>query len=62
MLDRAMYTNRHIAPGAENVVRVFATCPACEDAKALLRDASPRIPPGSDLTVLENAVVKNASG
>jgi WD40 repeat protein len=51
-----------LTPGAEDVVRVFATCPACEDAKALLRQAHPHIPPGSELTVLENAVVKAAGG
>jgi WD40 repeat protein len=48
--------------GADDDVRVFATCPACEDAKALLREARPHIPPGSDLTVLEKAVVRGANG
>jgi WD40 repeat protein len=51
-----------LTPGASDVVRVFATCPACEDAKALLRQARPHIPPGSGLTVLEKAVVKGAGG
>jgi WD40 repeat protein len=51
-----------LTPGADDVVRIFATCPACKDAKALLRQARPHIPPPGELTVLEKAVVKGASG
>ena len=46
------------APGREDVVRVFATCPACQNAKALLRQAAPRIPPEKRWTTLESTVVK----
>ena len=45
------------APGREDVVRVFATCPACQNAKALLRLAAPRIPPPQRWTTLETTVV-----
>jgi len=47
------------APGREDVVRVFATCPACQNAKALLREAAPRIPPKKRWTTLERTVVAN---
>jgi len=49
------------APGREDVVRVFATCPACQNAKALLRQAAPRIPPHGRWTTLEKTVVANAN-
>ncbi len=49
------------APGRENVVRVFPTCPACQNAKALLRLAAPRIPPHNEWTTLEQTVVRGAS-
>jgi WD40 repeat protein len=49
-----------LTPGASDVIRVFSTCPACQDATALLRLARPRIPSRSDLTALENTVVNSA--
>jgi WD40 repeat protein len=41
----------------DNMVRVLDVCPACQDAKALLRAAAPHIPPPSELTTLERTVV-----
>ena len=49
-----------LTPDTDNAVRIFATCPACEDAKALLRQAAPRIPPTRALSVLEKTVVEQA--
>jgi WD40 repeat protein len=43
------------APGAPVIVRVFDTCPACSDARALLALAAPRVT--KQLTVLERSVV-----
>jgi WD40 repeat protein len=50
-----------LTPGTDNVVRLFDTCPACENAKALLRLAALRTPSASELTGLERAVVESAS-
>lgn len=47
-------------PGLENVVRVFDTCPACQNAEALLRLARPHAAPANRLTVLERTVVGGA--
>jgi WD40 repeat protein len=47
-------------PGDEDVVRVFTTCPDCQNAAALLRLATRRIPPVSRLTTLERTVVASA--
>ena len=44
-----------VQPGAENVVRVFDTCPACENGQALLRQAQPHVTPY--LTTLERTVL-----
>jgi WD40 repeat protein len=43
------------ANGAPDIVRVFATCPACTNARELLALAAPHVT--SQLTVLESAVV-----
>ena len=43
------------ANGAPDIVRVFATCPACTNARALLALAAPHVT--SQLTVLESTVV-----
>jgi hypothetical protein len=45
------------ATGAPEIVRVFATCPACTNARALLALAAPHLT--SRLTVLEKTVVGN---
>jgi WD40 repeat protein len=50
-----------LTPGTDNVVRLLGTCPACENAKALLRLAAQRTPPLSELTALERAVVEGDS-
>jgi WD40 repeat protein len=47
-------------PGLENVVRVFDTCPACQNPRALLGLARPHVPPSNRLTVLERTVVNGA--
>jgi WD40 repeat protein len=47
-------------PGAENVVRVFDTCPACQNPRALLGLARPHAAPANRLTVLERTVVNGA--
>jgi WD40 repeat protein len=44
-----------VQPGAENVVRVFDTCPACENGPVLLRQAQPHVTPY--LTTLERTVL-----
>ncbi len=48
------------APGLSDVVRVFGTCPACQDAKALLALARPHAVPAGRLTELERTVVNGA--
>jgi hypothetical protein len=45
------------APGLSDVVRVFGTCPACQNAKALLALARPHVVPAGRLTELERTVV-----
>jgi WD40 repeat protein len=45
------------ASGAPDTVRVFTTCPACTNARALLALAAPHVT--SQLTVLEKTVVGN---
>ena len=47
-------------PGLENVVRVFDTCPACQNPTALLGLARPHAAPANRLTVLERTVVNGA--
>ncbi len=47
-------------PGADDVVNVFDACPACHNAKALLRLAAPQVPPANRLTTLERTVIKGA--
>jgi WD40 repeat protein len=47
-------------PGLASVARVYATCPACRDANALLRIAAPQAASPSRLTVLERTVVNGA--
>ena len=47
-------------PGLENVVRVFDTCPACQNPRALLALARPHAAPANRLTVLERTVVNGA--
>ena len=49
-----------VIPGVDDVVRVFDTCPACENAKALLRLAAPHVAPAGRLTTLERTVVNGA--
>ena len=49
-----------VVPGVEDVVRVFDTCPACTNAKALLRLAAPHVPAANRLTTLEHTVVDAA--
>ena len=44
--------------GADDIVRVFDTCPACTDARALLSLAAPQVT--SPLTVLERTVTRKA--
>jgi WD40 repeat protein len=46
--------------GAENVVRVFGTCPACQNPKALLELAAPHAAPASRLTALERTVINGS--
>jgi WD40 repeat protein len=46
------------APGAPDIVRVFDTCPACANARALLSLAAPHVT--KQLTVLEKTVVENS--
>ena len=46
------------APGAPDAVRVFDTCPACTNARALLRLAAPRLT--TQLTALEKTVVEGS--
>jgi WD40 repeat protein len=50
-----------LTPGTDNVVRLFDTCPACENAKALLKLAALRTPPASELTAPERAVLESAN-
>ncbi len=45
------------APGAPDIMRVFDTCPACTNARALLSLAAPRAT--AQLTILESTVVNN---
>ncbi len=52
-------TDTATGSGAQTVVRVIDVCPACQNAKALLRDASPHIAPASELTTLERTVVNS---
>jgi WD40 repeat protein len=47
-------------PGVENVVRVFDTCPACQNPRALLALARPHAAPANRLTVLERTVVSGS--
>ncbi len=47
------------SPGRDNVVRVFDMCPACQNAKELLREAAPHVPPARELTRLERTVVNS---
>ncbi len=47
------------SPGGDNVVRVLDICPACQNAKELLREARPHIPPARELTRLERTVVNS---
>ena len=49
-----------VIPGVDDVVRVFDTCPACKNAKALLRLAAPHVPSAGRLTTLEHTVVNGA--
>jgi WD40 repeat protein len=44
--------------GTDDIVRVFNTCPACTDARALVSLAAPRVT--NQLTVLEKTVVDNS--
>jgi WD40 repeat protein len=46
--------------GAGGVVRVFGTCPACQNPKALLALAKPHAAPASRLTVLERTVINGS--
>ena len=46
--------------GADDDVRVFDTCPACQNAGALLKQAAPHTPPPRALTELERTVVNGA--
>jgi WD40 repeat protein len=46
--------------GAHNVARVFGTCPACQNPKALLAIAAPHAAPPSRLTALERTVVNGS--
>ena len=46
--------------GVDKVVRVFSTCPACQNPKALLKLAAPHVAPASRLTQLERTVVNGA--
>jgi WD40 repeat protein len=46
------------APGAPDAVRVFDTCPACTNARGLLRLAAPHVT--TQLTVLEKTVVQGS--
>lgn len=48
------------ASGLSNVVRVFGTCPACQNARALLALARPHAVPPGRLTELERTVVHGA--
>ena len=49
-----------VVPGVDDVVRVFDTCPACQNATALLRLAAPHVPPAGRLTTLEDTVINAA--
>jgi len=44
--------------GVDDILRVFDTCPACTDARALLSLAAPHVT--SQLTVLERTVTRKA--
>ncbi len=46
------------APGAPDAVRVFDTCPACTNARGLLRLAAPHVT--TQLTALEKTVVEDS--
>jgi hypothetical protein len=48
-----------ISPSS-NVVRVFGTCPACQDSRALLALAAPHAAPASRLTALERTVINGS--
>jgi WD40 repeat protein len=46
--------------GVASVARVYETCPACTNPKALLRQAAPHAAPSKRLTLLERTVIKGA--
>jgi WD40 repeat protein len=46
--------------GVSGVVRVFGTCPACQNPKALLALAQPHAAPANRLTVLERTVINGS--
>jgi WD40 repeat protein len=46
--------------GVSDAVRVFGTCPACQNPKALLALAAPRAAPASRLTALERTVINGS--
>jgi WD40 repeat protein len=46
--------------GVASVARVYETCPACTNPKALLGQAAPHAAPSNRLTLLERTVIKHA--
>jgi WD40 repeat protein len=46
--------------GVASVARVYETCPACTNPKALLAQAAPHAAPSNKLTLLERTVIKHA--
>jgi WD40 repeat protein len=58
--EMAIPEQSSVPPGLSDVVRVFGTCPACENAKALLALARPHVVPAGRLTELERTVVNGA--
>jgi WD40 repeat protein len=55
--DGAEFAVQNTTPifGVPNVVRVFDTCPACQNPSALLKLAAPRVT--TNLTQLESTVI-----
>jgi WD40 repeat protein len=58
--EMAIPEQSSVPPGPSEVVRVFGTCPACQNAKALLALARPHVVPTGRLTELERTVVNGA--
>ncbi|HWF24966.1 MAG TPA: hypothetical protein VG275_05950, partial [Solirubrobacteraceae bacterium] len=55
--EMAIPENAPAAAGVSDAVRVFDTCPACTNARALLALAKPHSVPAREQTALERTVI-----